>query len=138
MRRKEEQVDEPIRRADFEPGASGASGADDVVTSVRKLARSTANLGAASAEVLERELAMAIRISEQIRDRMISREALEEARKQEVLSSLRTDAHRAVDLVADVGAVGIVAFSDFLTRFIDQRSAPSKANESSEFQAANT
>lgn len=100
------------------------TGLEDVVRSLRALVRSTRKLGGASIEVLERELAMAIDISEQLRDRVISQEALERARSDKLAADARRSAHRIVDLVADVGTVGIMSAIDFVENFVDQRRPP--------------
>jgi len=97
------------------------TGLEDVVRSVRSLARATRNLGTASADVVERELAMAINISEQLRNEVISAETLEDARKQSLPSRLRKDAHDTVNLVADVGSVLFLVASRFVENFVDQR-----------------
>jgi len=96
------------------------TGLEDVVRSVRALARTTRNLGELSAEVVERELAMAINISEQLRSDVISAQTLEEARKQSLPSKLRKDVHDTVDLVADVGSVLFLIATRFVENFVDQ------------------
>jgi hypothetical protein len=96
------------------------TGLEDVVRSVRALARTTRDLGEASAEILERELAMAIKISEQIRNDVISAETLEEARKQSLASKVRKDAHDALNLMADAWDVLFLMGSRFIENFIDQ------------------
>ena len=101
-----------------------STGLEDVVRSLRALVRSTQNLGAASIEVLEREMRMAVEISEQLRDRIISNEELERARKDTLASEARQSAHRVVDLVSDVSTVGILNVIDFVNKFVDQRRPP--------------
>lgn len=103
------------------------TGLEDVVRSVRVLARSARNLGVASAEVVERELAMAISISAQLRDDVISKAMLEEARREELPAKLRKDAHDTVNLLADAGAVLFLAATRFLENFADQRRPPLNA-----------
>src|SRR5262245_29689613 len=73
------------------------------VATLLKTGRTVVN---ASASVVERELAMVIRISEAIRDETFSRETLERARKEPIPAQFREDLHRAVDLMVDVAAVG--------------------------------
>jgi hypothetical protein len=97
-----------------------ATGLEDVTRSVRALARTARHLGEATADVAERELAMAISISEQIRDGIFSDEALKKSRGTGVMVNLRQDAHRALDLVADVGTIAVNSALDFLERFTDQ------------------
>ena len=82
------------------------------VATLLKTGRTVVN---ASANVVERELAMVIRISEALRDETISRETLERARKEPIPAQFREDLHKAVDLMVDVAAVaGFMAF-----RFVD-------------------
>ena len=101
--------------------AQKPTGLEDVVRSVRSLARATRNLGSASADVVERELAMAINISEQLRNEVISAQTLEEARNQSLPSRLRKDAVDTVNLMADVGSVLFLVASRFVENFVDQR-----------------
>jgi hypothetical protein len=89
------------------------TGTEEVARSVRRLSRSGRDLITDVGEVLERELAMAIRISERLRDETVSDRTLAEARSLRVQSGLRKSGHRAVDLVAD--AVGVATLS--ITRF---------------------
>ncbi|GEM_PF-2935997 len=96
-------------------------GLEDVARSVRGLLRSTRNLGTASLEVVEREIAMAISISEQIRDGLISPQALERSRKQAMIGQFRNDAHRTVDLAIDAGGLVVSTALDFLEKFADSR-----------------
>lgn len=97
------------------------TGLEDVTRSVRALARATRSVGESAADVIERELAMAINISEQIRDRVISPDMLAEARSEGLPARLREDAHRALDLVADVGSIAYTSLLEFLERFTDER-----------------
>jgi len=96
-------------------------GLEDLVRSVRGLARSTRDLAESTAEVAERELNMAIRISEELRDSVLSEKALEKARQDPLAASARDDAHRVVDIVADVGIVLTQSAVGFLERFADDR-----------------
>lgn len=102
------------------------TGLEDVVQSVRALARATRAVGLDAGQVLERELAMAITISERLRDSTISREALEKSRQQPLAAALRRDAHRALDLVADAAGVAVVSSFDLLGGFIDERRTESR------------
>jgi hypothetical protein len=97
-----------------------AAGLEDVVRAARTLARSTRDLGTDTARVAERELAMAIRIATGLRDQVISKETLAEARKNELASRLRQDAHDIVDLVMDAGAVSMITATRFFERFVDE------------------
>ena len=100
------------------------TGLEDVIRSVRALARTTRHLGEAAADVMERELAMAITISERIRDQVISAEALKQAREEPLPSRLRHDAHRVVDLLADAASVLYVNTIRFVEGFTDERRPP--------------
>ncbi len=100
------------------------TGLEDVVRSVRAVVRASRAVGEASADVLERELAMAISISEQIRDNVFSEKMLEEARAEGLPARLRSDAHRALDLAADAGAIVYNSALTFLENFADERRAP--------------
>lgn len=105
-------------------GKESPTGLEDVVRSVRALARTTRGLGEDAASVLERELAMAIGISEKLRDEMVSEKALAEAREARLVARLREDAHRLVDLAADAGSVLYVNSVKFLEKFTDERRPP--------------
>jgi hypothetical protein len=96
-------------------------GLEDVTRSIRALLRTTRNLGTASLEVVERELAMAISVSEQIRDGLVTPQALERSRKQGVISQFRNDAHRTVDLAIDAGSLVFQSALDFLEKYTDTR-----------------
>ncbi len=100
------------------------TGLEDVVRSVRAVVRASRAVGEASADVLERELAMALSISEQIRDNVFSEEMLQEARTEGLPARLRSDAHRALDLAADAGAIVYNSALAFLENFADERRAP--------------
>jgi butyrate kinase len=100
------------------------TGLEDVTRSVRAVLRATRSVGEASADVLERELAMAISISEQIRDKVVSEKMLKEARSEGLPARLRSDAHRALDLAADTGAIFYNSALTFLEKFADERREP--------------
>jgi len=100
------------------------TGLEDVTRSIRAVMRASRAVGEASADVLERELAMAISISEQIRDNVFSEKMLEEARTEGLPARLRSDAHRALDLAADAGAIVYNSALAFLENFADERRAP--------------
>jgi hypothetical protein len=100
------------------------TGLEDVTRSVRALARTARGLGSATADVAERELAMAITISEQLRDGVFSEAAIKKSRQGGVMASLRQDAHRTVDLVADVGTIAFNSVLDFFENFADQPRRP--------------
>jgi hypothetical protein len=118
---KEEEF---IKKSEPQAAAANVVGLEDVTRSVRALLRSTRNLGTASLEVLERELAMAISISEGIRDDIVSREALERVRSEGVMAKFRLDSHRVVDLALDAGSLAVNSGLEFLENFADRRRPP--------------
>ncbi|MDO8706681.1 MAG: hypothetical protein Q7J84_17225 [Sulfuricaulis sp.] len=100
------------------------TGLEDVIRSVRALARTTRSLTEEAGHVAERELAMAITISEQLRDNVLNKEGLERARAEKLPAKLRQDAHRMVDLFADVAAVAFATTVRFVENFTDERRPP--------------
>ena len=100
--------------------AADRIGLEDVLRSARQLARETRGLAESTAGVLERELAMALTVAESLRDRLISPEALKESRAHPLMSRLRTDAHRAVDLSMDALATSYVFGVDLVENFVDR------------------
>ena len=96
-------------------------GLEDLTRSVRGLARVTRDLGESAAEVAERELSMAVSISENIYNSVVSEKAIEKARSNALAAGLRDDAHRVVDLVADAGTILAQSAVEFLERFADDR-----------------
>jgi hypothetical protein len=86
---------------------------------LRVLVRNSRNLVIDAGGVLERELAMAISLSERLRDESISPETLERVRPGRLNQRLRDDAHRIVDLVADVGGVAAGLGVRFVEQFAD-------------------
>ena len=97
------------------------TGLEDVVRSVRGLARMTRGLAESAGGVAERELAMAITISERLRDSVVSTDTLRRARGEELPARLRQDAHRALDLFADAATVAYRTGIDFLEALTDER-----------------
>jgi hypothetical protein len=104
--------------------AEKPTGLEDVVRSVRTLARNTRYLGESAASVIERELAMAVSISERLRDSVFSPEALKNAREEPLPAALRADAHRSLDLVADIAAVAYKSLIGLVEGFVDQPRPP--------------
>lgn len=96
------------------------AGLDDVTRSVRTLARSSRDLLTDAGGVLERELSMAVSVSERLRDDAISQERLTDARSLRVQSGVRDSAHRVVDLVADAFGVATITVSRFSESMIEQ------------------
>ena len=96
------------------------AGLEDIMLSVRNLARQARGLSEGVAGLAERELAMALSVAEQLRDKVIAREALEEARSVELMARLREDAHRAVDLAMDAASTAYVFGTQFFETFVDQ------------------
>jgi hypothetical protein len=96
------------------------TGLEDVLVAVRNLARQTRGLAEDSAGVLERELAMALSVAESLRDKVISAKALEQARANPLLSRVRADAHRAVDLGMDALSTGYVFGVELVETVVDR------------------
>jgi hypothetical protein len=90
------------------------NGVDDVVRSIGSLVDSSVCLAEKTADVMERELALVIRLSQRVRDEVIAADTLASARKQPVPARFREDAHAIVDLVADIGAVFIQSSVNFI------------------------
>lgn len=97
------------------------TGLEDITRSLRAVVRATRTVGEASADVVERELSMAISISEQIRDNVVSKKILEETRTRGLPARLREDAHRSIDLIADVGTILYNSTLTFLEKYADER-----------------
>ena len=95
-------------------------GLEDVLRAARQLARETRGLAESTAGVVERELAMALTVAESLRERLITPEALKQARAHPLMARLRTDAHRAVDLGMDAIATGYVFGVDLVENFVDR------------------
>jgi ABC-type methionine transport system permease subunit len=74
--------------------------------------------------LVERELAMAIRVAEQVRDEVIAKEALHEARERPILSAFRRDAVGIVNLAADAGALTVHNLSKLATRYTEHLRPP--------------
>jgi len=106
------------------PPTARPTGLEDVTRAVRGLLRTSRDLGESTFDVAERELAMAIQVSAQIRDSTLSEKALERARTEGVTARLRQDAHQAVDITADLGSILYTSGLDFLERFADDRRPP--------------
>lgn len=127
----------PNRRT-AEPAPTNASeGVEDLTRSVRVLARNSRNLVTDAGEVLERELAMAVEVSERLRAQTVSDELLAEARAVRVQAGLRRSAHGVVDLLADAVGVATVSAVRFVETMVDQpRPAREAAAEEPTEQAA--
>jgi len=108
----------------IERNAIERTGLEDVLQAARQLARETRGLAESAAGVVERELAMALSVAESLRDRLLSDEALKQARAQPLMARLRTDAHRAVDLGMDALATGYVFSVDLVENFVDKPRPP--------------
>lgn len=80
-------------------------GADTVASALGTLVQSSFRLGETTAGVIERELALTISLSQRIRDQIVSADTLARARQEQLPARFREDAHAAVDLVADAGAL---------------------------------
>ena len=96
------------------------TGLEDVIVAVRNLARQTRGLAEDAGGVLERELAMALSVAESLRDKVVSAKALEQARAHPLLSRVRVDAHRAVDLGMDALSTGYVFGVELVETVVDK------------------
>jgi len=97
-----------------------AAGLEDVIRSVRVLARQARELVEQAGGVAEREVAMALTVTEDVRDRVVSKDALTKARQQPLLRGLRQDAHRAVDIAFDAAATVYVFGVEIVEGFLDR------------------
>ncbi|HEY0549024.1 MAG TPA: hypothetical protein VGF13_05445 [Verrucomicrobiae bacterium] len=97
-----------------------AAGLEDVMRSVRVLARQARELVGEAGGVAEREIAMVLTVTEDVRDRVLSEEALKRGREQALLKNLRRDAHRAVDIAFDTAAVVFVFGADIVDKVLDR------------------
>ena len=95
----EEQV--LLMRADI------TRGLDDVIEALQSVTRGGGRLAESGGNLIERELNMVIGLSEEVRDSLISAQALKEARAQPLNGRLRKDGHRVVDLLVDIGGVTV-------------------------------
>ncbi len=100
--------------------AAPKTGLEDVVRSVRALARQTRGLAESAAGVAERELAMGLSVAEQLRDTLITKDALAQSRSMELFARLRLDAHRALDLAMDAAATTYVFGVKFVEAVVDR------------------
>jgi hypothetical protein len=99
---------------------TAAAGLEDVVRSVRVLARQARELVEQAGGVAERELAMLLTVTEDARDRLLSHDTLEKNRTQPLFRALRADAHRTVDLGFDALATAYVFAVETVENFLDQ------------------
>lgn len=97
-----------------------AGGVEDLARAVRTLAHNSRDLLTDAAEVLERELAMAVAVSERLRDEAVSEELLRDARSVRVQAGLRESAHNVLDLVADAVGVATVTAVRFGEAMVDE------------------
>jgi hypothetical protein len=102
---------------------------DDMLKALRSVGRSGGTVVNASGNALERELDMAIRLSEEIRDSVINPATLAEARQQRFHEQLRADAHRLIDIIADFGGVAALQMVRFADGFLGSRRAATTAVE---------
>ena len=92
---------------------------EELSRSVRALVQTGRTVTDATANVLERELAMVVRISEALRDDIFSKELLEQARKEPIPARFRADLHKGADLIADLAAIGQLTTTRFIESFAD-------------------
>lgn len=96
-------------------------GLDDVLSSLQAITDGGGRVALTGGNLIERELQMAVSLSEQVRDSIFSAEALDEARAQPLNARLRSDGHRVVDLLADVGGVTVQGAVQAFHGFYAQR-----------------
>jgi hypothetical protein len=106
------------------------TGIDDLAQSLRSLTRSGRALLTDGGNIVERELAMAITISERLRGDIFSENVLEDVRSRPFNARLRADAHRAVELVADVGGVLVTGAAQFARQIAEERRPPLRGSAS--------
>jgi hypothetical protein len=97
------------------------NGIDDILASLHSVTRAGGRVVVTGGSLLEREINMAIRLSEDVRDSLFSAEALEEARARPLNHRLRSDGYRLVDLLADVGGVTVHGAIRVADTFFAQR-----------------
>jgi hypothetical protein len=112
-----------------------ARGVEDLTRTARQVVRSGRDLITDVGEILERELAMAVSISERLRDQTVSQQMLSEARSLRVQSSVRESAHHIVDLIADAVGVTTLTIARFGERLADEPRPPLHAREAQPAQA---
>lgn len=97
------------------------TGLENVRSAARDLAARVRDTAVSVGEFAEGELAFAVGVAEDLRDRSIAPELLEGARSLPVLSGLRVTSHRVVDLGFDVVGVGVRVGSDAVDEFFAPR-----------------
>lgn len=102
-------------------------GLESVSLAARELAANVRRSSVALGELVKDQLAVAVAIAEDIRDRTVTPELLREARAVPVLSGLRVTSHRVVDLGFDAAGIGIRLGSDAVDQFLAPRSEKSVA-----------
>jgi hypothetical protein len=105
-----------------------AAGLTDVVRAARDLARQARRTVESAGDLADRELAMLLDISEQLRDRLASPEALATGRANKLFAGFRHSSHRAVDLGIDAVATGYVFTVEALENFLDTPREKAAAN----------
>ena len=108
-----------------------ANGLDDILASLQAVTRGGGRLAVTGGNLLEREFNMAVSLSEEVRDSVISREALESVRAQPINRRLRDEGHRFVDLLTDVGGVLVHGTVNAFDAFFTQR-PPLRETEASD------
>jgi hypothetical protein len=97
-----------------------AAGLADIMHSVGVLARHAREFVEKAGGVVQSELATVLTITEDVRDRMVSKEALQRAREQPLLRDLRKDAHRGVDIAFDAAATVYVFGVEIVERILER------------------
>lgn len=96
-----------------------AAGLTDVVRAARDLARQARRIVEDAGGLADRELSMLLNVSENLRDRLVSPEALAKGRENKIFADFRHSTHRVVDLGFDVVATGYVFTVETVGNFLD-------------------
>lgn len=97
-------------------------GLEAVSAAARELAENVRRSSVALGTVVEEQLAVAVDIAEDIRDRAVTEELLRDAREVPVLKGLRVTSHRVVDLGFDAVGIGVRLGTDAVEQFLSPRS----------------
>jgi hypothetical protein len=97
------------------------NGLDDLLASLQAVTRGGGRLAVSGGNVVEREINMAVTLSDEIRNSVFSAEALKDARAHPLNGRLRKDGYHLVDLLADVAGVTVHGAIRAADRFFAQR-----------------
>jgi hypothetical protein len=108
---------------------SDRAGIEDVIRATGALAEQLRDVTQSAGGVAEREAAMLATIAEDLRDRVIAAERLQQARNDDVLGGLRRSAHRGVNLAFDVAGTLLTAASDAVGAFANAPRSDAQKSE---------